>query len=576
MTGRLSTARPRLPRARTIVLALVLAFLAWQVAVPIGGLLLSSLKLVRPVDPGYLTSPLTFENFREIIASGGLFRVSFTTLVFALSASILALTLGTYLAWVTTRTDIRLTWLISTFVLLQLAVPDFMFAISWTFLYAPDIGYMNFLWRAGTGAGPLFDIYSLSGMIVTQAFLLMPLVYLFAVPALSALDGTLEDAGALSGASRFRATLDIVIPLVVPALVAIWVIVMMRAWEAFDVPWVLGMRERIMTYATRLYWDTITPPSDTGIISAYAVPMVFVAAALVAMYQVLTRRSKRFGVVVGKPMAPRLVRPRGAVRLALSGLAILLITIGVILPVLMILWMSLNPFYRPFTLDALWSVQLSSFERVVQAQGMLEAVMSSLVVGSATAILLIVVSVAICWTGRVRATTGGRLATVLSFAPIALPNVIVGLAFLWLYRGLGVPITGTYMILILAYFTLFLAIASRNIGARFLQVNNELFDASALSGAGNMRTIGQIAVPMLAPAIAATSLYVVIWSFKELPAALLLSSTGTRTVPVFMFDLSRSGSMSQVAAIAVMTILLLSVLVVLFQVIARRAGIRGF
>src|SRR6056297_176303 len=193
MNGPATAIHRLIPRGRTIVLGLVLAFLAWQVAVPIGGLLLSSLKLVRPVDPSYLTSPLTFENFREIIASGGLFRVSFTTAIFALSASVLALLLGTYLAWVTTRTDIRLTWFISTFVLLQLAVPDFMFAISWTFLYAPDIGYMNFLWRGATGGEPIFDIYSLSGMIVTQAFLLMPLVFLFAVPALSALDGTLED-----------------------------------------------------------------------------------------------------------------------------------------------------------------------------------------------------------------------------------------------------------------------------------------------------------------------------------------------------------------------------------------------
>lgn len=50
----------------------------------------------------------------------------------------------------------------------------------------------------------------------------------------------------------------------------------MRTWESFGVPWVFGVRERIMTYATRICWDTVTPPSDTGVISVYVVPMIMI------------------------------------------------------------------------------------------------------------------------------------------------------------------------------------------------------------------------------------------------------------------------------------------------------------
>lgn len=569
--------RPPLPRGLSIVMAVIVAVLLWQVALPIGGLLLSSFKTSRPIDPGFLTDPLTLANFQTILGNGGLLRVTATTLVFALSSSLLALLFGTYLAWVTTRTDLHLTWLLSTLVLLQLAVPDFMFATSWTFLFGPEVGFFNHLWRQATGSSEaLVSIYSIPGMIVVEAFLLMPLVYLFAVPALSALDGTLEDAAAMAGASRMRASIDIALPLIAPALLAIFVITVMRAWEAFDVPWVLGLRNGDMTYATRLYWDTITPPSNTGIISAYAVPMVIFAGLLVWIYQRFTARSQRFGVMAGKPAAPRLVKPRGLPRILVGGVAVMLVLIGVVMPMAMIVWLSLNPFYRQPSLATLANVNVDSFARVLQAGGFGQAILSSLIIGVGTATLLIVVSVAMCWVGRRRNTWVTRMVGLLSFAPVALPNIIIGLAFLWLYRGLGVPINGTYIIVILAYFTLFLAIASRNISARFLQVGQELYDASAISGASDTRTVGAVAVPMLAPAIAATALYIVIWSFKELPAALLLSSTGTRTVPVLMFDLSRSGSMSQVAAIAVASILMLTVLILGFQLIARRAGIRGF
>ena len=555
----------------------LLLFLLWQVALPIFGVFFTSLKDLRPLDEGYVRAPLVLGNFSEIIASGGLWRVTSTTFVFAFLSSTIALAIGGLLAFVTVRSDLGLGWLVATLVLLQFTIPELLIAFSWTFLLGPDLGLFNQIWQSITESdGPLLDIYTFSGMIIVQSMILMPLIYLFAVPAFSALDGSLEDAAAMSGAGHWHAVRTVSIPLIVPALLATWIISFMRAWEAFEVPWVLGMREKIMTYSTRIYWDTITPPSDTGIISAYAVPMIVVAGFMVWLHVRVSARGARYGVISGKPAPLRRLRLRGVGRILVAGLTIVLVVVGILLPFLMLIWLSLVPFYRPPSIEALSSVSLASWGRVLEANGLGRAIFSSLLIGGGASVLLVALSVLVGWTSTVGKRPGSGVARMLCFLPVALPNIIVGLAFLWLYMLLGVSTSQTYLVLIFAYVTLFLAIVSQNILTQFGQVNRELFEAPRLCGAREGQILLQIGLPLLAPAVFASVLFVMIAAFKELPASLLLSGSSTRPMAVFMFDLSRNGSMSVLAAISLVTVLILSILIVVFRMVAHRIGLRGF
>ena len=577
-TAQPTVAIPRTGLARpAVVVWALLLFLGWQVVLPIAGLLVSSLKDLRPLDTGFLSAPLVLDNYVEIVGSGSLLAVTWTTFVFAALSSTLALILGSFLAFVTVRTDLRLGWLVAGLVLLQLTIPELLVATSWTFLLGPELGIFNQYWTALTGSpGPLFDIYSFPGMVLVESLILVPLIYLFAVPAFSVLDGSLEDASAMSGASQWQSIRAISLPLILPALTATWIIAFMRAWEAFEVPWVLGIRNRIMTYATRIYWDTVTPPSDTGIISAYAVPMILCAAVMVWLHRRVSASGAAYAVVSGKPAPLRPLRLRGRARLAIGGAALAIVLGGILLPFLMLVWLSLVPFYRPPSLEALGALSLASYERVTEAQGLGRAVLSSLVIGIGSALVLVALAILVGWFSVVRRVGGASLARVLCFLPVALPNIVVGLAFMWIYMLLGISISQTYVVLILAYVTLFLPVVSQNIITQFGQINRELFEAPRIFGAREGQILLQICLPLLTPSVFASVLYVMIWSFKELPASLLLSGSTTRPIAVFMFDLSRSGSLSALAAIALVTVLILAVLILAFRICAARIGLRGF
>jgi len=572
----LDAARPRLTPERLIALVLM-AYLAWQVIVPLVALLFSSFKDVRPSDPAFLDFSFTLENFRTVFSDRRLWTITGTTALFAVSSSVLALVIGTFLAWVTTQTNAPFRFLVGSLVLYQLAVPELLSPISWNFLLGRDIGYINVLWRDLTGAaGPLLDIQSLPGMIWVQAFLLIPVVYLFAVPAISGIDRSLEEASLTSGGSRFDVLRHVTLRLAAPALMAILVLVIVRAWESFEVPWLLGVPVGIQTYATQIYYSTITPPSNTGLIAGYAVPMLAVAVALVLWYGRFNKQAGRYATVSGKSYRSEITKLSGWARWTLSAAALGLVGVGVLLPILMLFWMSLLPFYRAPSLAALEFTSFDAYTRVVTNDRIIDAFVNSLIIGIGCALIIMIVSTLSAWLVLRSRVRFRRTIDTLTFLPMSIPNIIVGICFLWLYFLLPVPLIGNHFGVMLAYVTLFLAIGARNVYARMHQLHPELDEAARVSGASSLSVLRTVTLPGLAPAVLASVIYIIVWAFKELPNALLLSSSTTRTAAAFIFDMSTASTIGEQAAVGLVVLGFLVLLVIVFQRLARRYGLRGF
>jgi iron(III) transport system permease protein len=128
----------------------------------------------------------------------------------------------------------------------------------------------------------------------------------------------------------------------------------------------------------------------------------------------------------------------------------------------------------------------------------------------------------------------------------------------------------------LAYVTLFLAIGARNVYARMHQLHPELDEAARVGGASSLSVLRTVTLPGLAPAVLASVIYIIVWAFKELPNALLLSSSTTRTAAAFIFDMSTASTIGEQAAVGLVVLGFLVLLVIVFQRLARRYGLRGF
>lgn len=560
-----------------VLMGALIIFLTWEVVVPFVALIFASLKDVRPDHDTFLNLDLTLENWRKVLASEHFWDATWTTVVFAVGASVFATAIGIWFAFVTTRTNAPLRGLIASLALYQLAIPDALYPISWSFLASPDLGLLNHWWRDLTGMDTaIFNIYSLPGMMLTQGFLLAPIVYLFGVTAMTSMNRSLEEAAETCGASHRYVFKDIILKLAAPAIAATFILALMRSWEAFEVPWFLGIRTQTLTYSTELFFRTTTPPSDTGLISSFALPMLLMALGMMWWYNRFNRRARMYAVLAGKSQKSDVIILGPVARRVASALSVSVLSVGVVFPTLILTWISLQPFYRPPSLAALQTVSFDSYQRVFETPAILHGFKNSLIVGLAsTALVLVVVSFTSWFVvhGKVR---GRRLLDLFTFLPMSFPNILVGICLLWIFLSIPGELTGTYIAIVLAYFIIFVSISARLVTTRMYQIHGELYEAAVVSGAGFLTAFRTVMLPLLVPALLTSGLFITAWSFKELETAALLSSPETQTSMVVVYNLSRTGTFSEVAAVGTVALIALVLVISVFQIAGRRFGIRGF
>ena len=176
---------------RLVPVILTGALLAWLVLVPLAVLVVSAFNptgLLR--DPGF-----TLAHVVATYSSPQFWALTLATLQFAAGSTALALVLGGTLAWLVERTDLPAPALVRALVILPMATPPFLLAISWIMLLSPRTGVINSLLIGALGLdGPPFNIYSLSGMIFVEGLALVPSAFLILAPVARNLDPSLEEA----------------------------------------------------------------------------------------------------------------------------------------------------------------------------------------------------------------------------------------------------------------------------------------------------------------------------------------------------------------------------------------------
>src|SRR3970282_1609979 len=153
--------------------------------------------------------------------------------------------------------------------------------------------------------GPLFNGYSMGGMIWAQAIDQVSLPFLLMAAAFRSMDPSLEEASFVSGA-RFSTTMrKVTLPLLLPAVLAVFLLVFVRAIESFDVPAVLGVPGGVPVFATQVFLAVWDIPQDYNVASAFGVGYLAISLFLLYLYHRATRMSERYVTVTGKAFRPR-------------------------------------------------------------------------------------------------------------------------------------------------------------------------------------------------------------------------------------------------------------------------------
>jgi len=566
--------RRSMPDARGIVLALLALLLIYQVLLPFAMIIWTSFKVVRPGEPGFLTLNFTLANYIRAYGTRDFWDATWNTFCFAVASTAVSFLLGAFLAWVVDRTNTPLARLIGLLTLGRIIIPGILIAVSWILIASPTIGIVNYFLEAMTGMKRLVNIYSFWGMVWVHSLEMTPLAYLLLSAAFQAMDPRLEEASMMAGAGTWSTLRRISFPLILPASAATILLLFIQTVETFEVPLLLGGRANVRLYTTEVFFNTSRTPTDWGMASTYSIALLVLSVALLLGYFRLVRHSERYQTVTGKDYRPRRVN-LGAWRYLTCALSLLLVFLITGLPFLIMLYSSFLPRYQPPTPEAFRAMTLANYTGILGEEAYAIGPMwnsTLLGLGAATAVILL--ASAICYFVHKSHIPGRKLLDFLGFAPIALPSVVLGTAFLWFYLIVPLPVIGTLAIIGLAYITRYLAFALRFISTSMLQIHTDLEEAADVAGVPWWKNFFLIYLPLLRPGLMAAWFWVMVHAYRELTIALMLARSKNRTAAVIIYDLWENGSFQQLSAFGVLMFILLIVLVSISQIIGKRFGVQ--
>ena len=196
-------------------------------------------------------------------------------------------------------------------------------------------------------------------------------------------------------------------------------------------------------------------------------------------------------------------------------------------------------------------------------------------VGVITAVLGGVLAFSLGYTIHRTQVTGRRALDVLSTIPVAIPGLVVGVAYLWAWIGLPGGLYGTIWILALAFVARFMPDTVKVLSTSFLQIHRELEEAAWICGNGVLGTIRTIVLPLARPGVLAAMTLLFVLAIRELGSSLFLYTSDTMVMAVLLLDYWEGGSVGKTAAFSLVQTVLIGALIGLLNWVSRDSASEG-
>ncbi len=493
-----------------------------------------------------------------LLASRRTLEPLWRTIQLAVLVSTSTAVLGTGLAWLTTRTDLPLRRLWRIVVPLPLVYPSFVGAAAFISGLAPGgivhdlIGYL--------GVDLTTRLHGLSGSWLVLTLFTYPYVYLPVAARLTALPGAFEENARLLGDGPRRVFARVVLPQIWSSIAAGSLLVFLYTVSDFGAVHLMRFETLTQTiFRTRLF--------DRDRSFTLALLLLVLALLVVAAERTVSRSGRRRGagltalgdrrsltVPLGRWTTPALAATSSVVGLALVAPAVSLADWG------------LFGFLRarhggmPLRLD--WHDVLGPTWNTVWI-----SVLTALV---ATVVVLPVAYLVARHRSRL-----GEVVNAVVVAGFAIPGLVVALSMIfWTMHASPFEfLIGSMPVLVFAYVVHFGAQAMRTAQVAVGTVPRRMDDAARLLGAGRLRRLATVDLPLMAPGLAAGAGLVMLSTMKELPATLLASPIGFRTLATQIWNTYEALFLPETAILA-MVLLCISAVLTWLLVVRRSEHLR--
>ena len=507
----------------------------------------NDLRIVRDATVGDFTIYHYVRVFASKLSRSLFFKPFINSLLVGGGVTILAMVLGTMLAWVLSRTDIPLKRFFHSLIVIPYMMPSWVIALAWLIIFKNDriAGEQGMFSSLFGIAPPDWFAYGYVPIVICLGLHYYAYSFLLVSGALQTIDSELEEAGALSGLSKLKVLRKITFPIVLPALGSSFVLTFTRSMGTFGTPALLGLPVRFFTIPTRIYASINARNMGDGFVLALV--LVVLAAAAIYINSRIIGIRKSFVTMQGKGFRSR-PNKLGTWKHPITGMVIVFIFLVVFLPVLILGWgtfMLLPGDYTPSNLTShFWigesdSDIASGQEGIFRNPGIWGGVWNSVRLGVSAALingfLGLLIGYAVV---RNRGSTLSKTLEAVSFAPYVFPSIALGAIYLGMFAhpiGPFPALYGTFYLIVLIVVVKNMPFSSRSGISAMLQIDKSLEDAARVQGITWFKRFRKIIFPMATSGFFSGMLLTFITAMRELSLLILLVTPSTRVLTTIIF-----------------------------------------
>jgi iron(III) transport system permease protein len=538
-----------------MIALVLLVLLVYLVVVPFITIIQSSfmwLDTDRRISGG-LAQPGTYTFFHWYrvlfgeLSGAILWGPFWNSIVIAVGATTLAMTIGGVLAWLTVRTDMPGRRLLSSLIPIPYVIPSWPLALAWiTTFKTPDVGGRPGLLQAVFGIHvPIWLSYGPIPIVICEALHYYAFTYLLLVGALATLDSRLEESAEVLGASRWRILARVTFPLMLPAILSGLALTFSRTLSAFGTPYFLGVPIRYYTLPMMLYTNMNPSTGSPGDGYVLALVLISLSVLTIVFNQRAIGKRKSFVTLTGKGFTSRQTT-LGKLRWPVTIAVWFYIIIFVFGPLLIIAWQSLMLRDGDYSLANLTLHYWNGEPTKSIGEGESGILLSPAVQGAAwNSVKLAIVTAIICaFLGLLlgysivkgRGTRLSRIVEQVSFLPFVIPSIAFG-----------------------------------------MQIGGELEEAAVMAGASWWTRFRRIILPMSVSGLLSGFLLTFITTMRELALIILLVTPDTRVLTTLTFRYQEQGypQFSSAIVMVIIAIVLSANFLVARLRISKRSGAGG-
>ena len=560
-----AVSRPQSFGMAQVILFLAIAILVIVVAFPV---------LLILFNAFWVDGSFNFSSALDILKEPETYQALLNSLIIASCTTVGSTIVGTFFAWLVTRTDLPHKTFMKGMFLVPFMLPSFIGALAWKMLLSPNAGFINQFFIDHFGfSGPIFNIYTYYGISGVEIMYLFPFVFIQVCGALERMDPTLEESARISGAGLFTITRKITIPLVLPSILSGALLIMLYSMAHFGTVAVLGIENGIYNIPTLIYerihqsggsFDAIR----TGTVLA---TVLVVTAAFIIWLQRKILGSGHYQIIGGKSFRPMELKLRG-LRYPLLIFCLAYIAFTILLPTAVIFLVgSLKTYGLSFALS---NLSLDNYKFILfDYKVTRDAIFNSVTLGFTAAVITMFAGVMISYVIVKMKVRGKGILEFLGMLPFSVPGSVIALGVILAWSGqFGINLYNTVWIILVAYIARYMAFSLKANSAALEQVHDSLVEASRACGATMWQSLRDVVLPLVRPGMFAAFFLIFLPSLRELTVSIMLYAPTTRTIGVAIYTLNEDGETVMSAALAGIALIIIIVGQSIINHFTKKAG----